>query len=423
MENKKIKVVWVCHLSSEELRKGLHLKKNGINMTDFAQWNVNGITEFKKFSDVELHIISPHKQLTSKLEEFIKDNIHYHIFKSEDDNLLYRIKRKFLKGKYETPAYVGNSRLILSIINSIKPDIIHVIGAENPYYSISALSMPKDTPLIVALQTLMIAPDFFDNYPISKKMYDYRSNIERQVLQRADYISFRGQRFKEILNEQFIPKPRIIEIPLFVGVSTNMSECDKEYDFVYFAKEIEKAVDWVIEAFIWAHKKRPDITLNIVGWYSVQTKQQLDCKLAESGITDKVIFSGSLQTHDDVINQIRKARFAILPLKVDMISGTIREAMANGLPVVTTITPATPKLNEQRESVLLSEKGDYKGMAHNMLTLLEDSDLANRIQKNAYKTIKEKYDNETFANLWREAYYAILDNKNNGTPIPSKLMK
>ena len=101
-------------------------------------------------------------------------------------------------------------------------------------------------------------------------------------------------------------------------------------------------------------------------------------------ITKNVIFCGPLPTHDDVIKQIRKSRFAILPLKIDLISGTIREAMANGLPVVTTITPATPKLNETRESVLLSEKGDFKAMAENMLWLINDNEVAIKLKKNSF---------------------------------------
>ncbi|MBQ8222612.1 MAG: glycosyltransferase family 4 protein [Bacteroidales bacterium] len=425
MEAKKIKVVWICHLSNEEIRGNLHLR-NGASkraIKDYSQWNTNGINEFKKFNDIELHVISPHTGLSIKLEEFIKDGIHYHIFKSEDDYFMFRLKRKFLKGRYETPEYKVNCNGILSIVKSIKPDIIHVIGAENPEYSKSALSMPKDIPLIVALQTLMIDPEFFMNYPISKKMYDYRSGIERKILQRSDYISCRVQRFTNILKEVYGPDIKILDMPLILGEKIDMAVCEKEYDFVYFAKEIEKAVDWAIESFALAHERYPGITLNIVGGYAVKTKRTLDKRLEELGISDKVSFSGSLPTHDNVIEQVRKSRFALLPLKIDLISGTIREAMANGLPVVTTVTSATPKLNESRESILLSEKGNHEAMAENMLSLLSSNEFAESIRSNAFKTTKEIRDNEASAHLWRDVYYAVLENKNNGTPIPNRMLR
>lgn len=425
MGNKKIKIAWVCHLSNEEVRERLKFMPcAGQRATkDYSQWNTNAINEFRKFDDIELHIISPHAGINSNVQEFSKDGIYYHFFRSEDDRFMFRLKRKFLKGKYLTPKYNNNTSTILSIIDKTKPDIIHLIGAENPYYSIAALSMSKDIPLIVTLQTLMIDPDFFKNYPITKQMYNYRCGIERAVIQRADYVTCRAKRFKDVLKEQFNPPLKILNMALIVGEKVNTTECEKEYDFVYFAANISKAADWAIEAFALAHKKHPEITLNIVGGYAAQTKQELDRRLAELGILDNVSFTGSLPSHDDVINQVRKSRFAILPLKIDLISGTIREAMANGLPVVTTITPATPKLNENRKSVLLSKKEDFNNMASNMLDLLDNEDLYNTLQANGYATVRERYDNGVEANLWREAYYAILENKKKGTPIPDKLMK
>lgn len=411
---KKIKVVWVCHLSNEEIRKRLHFRKITFRkegLVDFAQWNTNAINEFKKFDDIELHIISPHLNISSEIQEFTFEGIHYHFFRSEDDNLLFRVKRKLLKGKYLTPDYEQNTRTILSIIDYIKPDLIHIIGAENPYYSKSALSMPKNIPLLVALQTLMIDPDFYRNYPTTKQMYKYRSDIEREVLQRADYVTFRAKRFGEILCQEFNPAPKTLDMPLAVGEDITIGEYEKQYDFVYFAANISKASDWAIEAFALAQKKHPEITLNISGGYHPDLKERLDKRIEELGITDNVIFSGSQKSHNDVLNQIRKSRFALLPLKIDLIAGTIREAMANGLPVVTTITPATPKLNETRESVLLSEKGDFEAMAENMCRLISSTELAKTLQENAATTMHEKYSNETAVKLWRENYYNILEKK------------
>ena len=130
-----------------------------------------------------------------------------------------------------------------------------------------------------------------------------------------------------------------------------------------------------------------------------------------------------MPTHDDVINEVRKARFALLPLKVDLVSGTIREAMANGIPVVTTITPGTPKLNERRRSVLLSEKGDFEGMAQNMIDLIEMEGLEDTLRLNAYETIKEKYDNASIVKEWHDAYFQILENKCTGAPISMEIIK
>ena len=99
MGDERIKVVWICHLSNEEIRKKLSFtpwaSKNA--WKDYSQWNTNGINEFKRFDDIELHVISPHIGLSSKIKEFVEDGIHYHIFRSEDDRFIFRLKRKILK--------------------------------------------------------------------------------------------------------------------------------------------------------------------------------------------------------------------------------------------------------------------------------------------------------------------------------------
>ena len=119
---------------------------------------------------------------------------------------------------------------------------------------------------------------------------------------------------------------------------------------------------------------------------------------------------------------MRKARFAVLPLKIDYISGTIREAMANGIPVVTTITPGTPMLNEIRESVILSEKGDYSAMAKNMFLLMEDESFVNKISQNAAITVKEILNNTTEMRHWVDIYRAIIANKRENLPIPDNFL-
>lgn len=416
MEDKKLKVVWICQISNSEIRRNLKFndytliniinkirKKN--NIADYGVWNTNAIKEFKKFDDIELHIIAAHTNI-SGIQEFISDNVYYHIFGRYDNSIVNIFKRKILKQQHRDNR--KNIKTICSIVHKINPDIIHLIGAENPQYSESVLHMPKDRPLIVALQTLMIDPDFFANYPISKEEYEYRSNIERKVLLRADYLSFRAKRFKEVLEQEFGSNLNILDMPLVVGEEIRIENCKKEYDFVYFAADISKAVDYSIEAFALAKTKYPNITLHVVGGYNDRYMQQIQLRIQELKLSSSIDFTGKLPTHDDVIKEIRKARFALLPLKIDLISGTIREAMANGLPVITTITPSTPKLNEARQSILLSEKGDHNAMAEDMISLLNSKELAESIKANAFLTIKERYDNETFANIWRTQYYNVI---------------
>ena len=312
--------------------------------------------------------------------------------------------------------------MINKIIKNINPDIIHLIGAEIPSFSSSVLSLETNKPLFVSLQTLMSDPEFLANYPIDRVSYDIRSNVEKKVIKRANYIGTSIIKFAKEIKQNIKKDAIFISCKLAVAEPIHDEKCNKKYDFVYFSKEIEKAVDWAIESFIIAHQSNPHMTLLIVGGYSKEYKERLDKLLYEKGLTKNVTITGSLPTHDDVINKIKEAKYAIIPLKIDLISGTIREAMACGLPVITTKTPLTPDLNINRECVLISEPKDFQDMAKKMNLLYNDPNYANCLSKNSLITLNEKYNNTLAMQEWVNAYNAIFENFYYNIPIPEKLI-
>ena len=412
----KIKVVWVCHLSNPQIRQHLKFSQwsplaiakriagKGAHY-DFALWNTNAIQEFEKFDDIELHIVAPHYGIFG-VQQFEMNGINYHFFQSEDDNLFSMLQSRCLHNR--KTSYPQNTKIILRLINKIKPDIIHYIGAENPYYSESALSIPAGIPLLVTLQTLMCDPEFFKNYPISKEEYEYRKNLEVAIIKKVDYVASKVMPFREII-QRTIGDVKFLDMTLAVGETINDSyDIPKEYDFVYFAVSISKAIDYALEAFARAKRKHKNITLHVVGGYSNDLMNTISGQMKALGIEDGVDFTGKLPTHDDVIYEIRKCRYALLPLKIDLLSGTIRESMANALPVITTITPETPNWNEKRQCLLLSEKGDFDAMADNMCKLLEQPDLADLLRTNSFVTIQDKYSNKGFMETWRKNYFEIV---------------
>ena len=413
--NKKLRLVWICHLSNPQIKEHIKFSKWSLSaiarrllgktsITDFAQWNTNAIREFEKFEDIELHIVAPFFNI-SRIQEFKINGVYYHFFHTEDDNIISKLYYKLSKKIKQS--YPRNSKKIINIIDKINPDIIHLIGAENPHYGESVLYLNNDKPIIVSLQTLLKDPIVLNNYPSFQEKEAYRVMIETKIITKVDYIGTNSEHFKDIIKKEIDSEAKFLNMTLAVGEELYSEECRKSYDFVYYAANISKAIDFAIEAFAIAKSRLPNITLYVVGGYNLQFMNELKKRMQQLHLDKSVHFSGPLSTHKEVLSEIRKAKIALLPLKSDLISSTIREAMANGLPVVTTITPATPQLNEKRESILLSEKGDFKAMAENMCRLLDDENLAERIRQNAATTISEKYSNTAFMNEWREIYYEI----------------
>ena len=254
-------------------------------------------------------------------------------------------------------------------------------------------------------------------------IYDYRAQVEREVMKGADFIGTNARKFRVIIGNSILPGARILSTSLALQEPIAEDAAEKQFDFVYFAFDISKAADMALEAFGRAFRRRPGITLDIIGKYDPAYKQQLDGIIRQYGIQKAVRFEGKLESHEDVIEQIRKARFALLPLKIDLVSGTIREAMSNGLPVVTTDTGelGTQRLNQPKQCVMLSEIGDSEALADNMLKLLDDSELAETLRRNSYRRRLEGRSNEDVVRRYLEAYRACIGQKRNGTPVPEEL--
>lgn len=433
----KLKIVWICGFSNKQVFERLNPQYNIIErlirsitgkptkceFKELSVWVTNGIHEFEKFTnEIELHIVAPYSYLGRELVEFEEKGIYYHFVNSEFHFLRNTLKRQFFK-KSEFIEFKHNRKLYKRVISNIKPDLVHLIGAECPNYSLALLDVPSGIPKLVHLQTLMNDPAFEANYCISHESYLYKSAIERKILLHANYIATTKRKYiVDLLRDVVKVSVPLLNLPLALSEPINLQHREHKFDFVYFSKEVEKAGDWAIEAFVLTFKKKPEVTMNIVGACSEAYKMMLIQRLESVGAERNVFFSGSQSTHDDVIKQIRKSRFAVIPMKIDMVCGTIRESMANGIPVVTTITPASPELNKSRRSVLLSEKKDFQAMADNMCLLLEDEKLCQELRGNAAITVNEKGSNYDTTSKWKTVYFSIVDNVKYNSPLLEDLL-
>ena len=418
---KRLIIVWLCALMNKDIRERIGFKvplwKRVLNsrrqyaeFDEIAIWNTNGIKAFEIFNDIELHVVLFGANMLHSKEEFVINGIYYHVLRDVADisiqTIIYRIKSSLVKVGIIKRGSVEkyNRRRISSLVNKIHPDVVHIIGAENIDYSLSILDLSKDYPVIVQLQTLLSAPNVVNNYPNISEYIPY----EKIVLETAKYIGTTVEYYKDIIKKSINPSVNFLDIKLAVQEKSSKAvDSAKHFDFVYFSSNINKAGNDAIEAFALAHKRHPEITLNIVGGYDEGFKAVMDGRISELGLTTYVSFAGRLQFHEDVINQIRKSRFALLPVRIDFIPSVVREAIANKLPVITCITAGTQTLNAKRKSVLLSEQGDYQAMADNMIMLIENDSLSQVLTENATITIEEMFNNLTEMEKWRKAYYDI----------------
>lgn len=126
-------------------------------------------------------------------------------------------------------------------------------------------------------------------------------------------------------------------------------------------------------------------------------RSMLEALAAELGIRDRITFVGA-RPQDDVIAAYRRATmFVLAPVVLDDgdrdgIPNVLVEAMAAGVPVVSTRISGIPELIEDGCDGLLVEPSDPDALAAAIRTLLTDAELAERLAAAARGKVENCFD-------------------------------
>ncbi len=100
----------------------------------------------------------------------------------------------------------------------------------------------------------------------------------------------------------------------------------------------------------------------------------------------------------------------VLPSETESFGLAALEAMAAGVPVISTNTGGLPEINEQGFSGMLSNVGDVQDMAKNAIHILESKDRLEQFRQNAKKQA-DKFDIEKILPLYENLYREVIKNK------------
>lgn len=150
-------------------------------------------------------------------------------------------------------------------------------------------------------------------------------------------------------------------------------------------QEIGKGTDVVIESLPTVLKELPNVSLDVVGdgSYIPWLKKRTD----QLGLKDKVHFHGRL-AHSGVIDVFRKGHLFCYPTSSEGFPKVVLEALASGMPVITTRVSVLPKLIGSDCGVLL-DSAKPEELASKILDICSNPDEYRAMSLNAIGTARQ----------------------------------
>jgi glycosyltransferase involved in cell wall biosynthesis len=423
-----MKILILSAYTNAELRKHLQLKEYGktasflikmnrlsnrTKVIDKALWVGDLIKELKKQEGVEIVSVSPQIKMAKRVESFIYDGVNYYFYSADFSQVARLVKNYWLWKRIETC-----SGRVRKIVDMEEPDIIILFGTENFTVSAPILKL-MDYPVLCLLQTVYSNPERA-KYTTPNKMI---IKLEKEILSNVKYIGTGSKDYYGLIRK-INPDLTVLKYTWISSSLPHLESHQKKYDFVNYAFNLDprKGDEDAVRALAIVKKTHPKVTLNLAGGISESRKEYIMGIVQELGLEDNVSFTPMFERKEDMYRHVLRARYVLLPVKLDLVSTTTREAMYYGLPVITNITPGTPALNAEKQCVLLAEKGNIESLAKRMLEVMENKELAKMLSENGHEYMVKQMDNRPKMERNMKIIKSVIENYNEGAMIPEDLL-
>ena len=163
----------------------------------------------------------------------------------------------------------------------------------------------------------------------------------------------------------------------------------------------EKGQAVLLEAVAELARRGTDVEVALAGEGSLRV--DLEAKAGRLGIADRVRFLGAVG-QDELRRLYEGAAIFCLPSFAEGVPVVLMEAMAMGLPVVTTPIAGIPELIEDGRSGVLVAPGRPDRLADSLATLAGDGELRQRLGEAGREAVERGFDCETTAAQLRDVF-------------------
>jgi len=305
--------------------------------------------------------------------ELLGNNVHFHEVNVPEYPLFH----------YQ-PYELALSSKLVDMVKLHKIEILHVHYAiPHAYAAYMAQKMLLEEGIYVPIVTTLHGTDItlVGNHPFYKPAVTFSIN-------KSDAVTTVSKSLKEDTLRLFNIKKEINVVTNFIDISRfnhTFTDCqrammatedEKIITHISNMREVKRIPD-VIKVFYNIQKEIP-AKLMMVGEGPEREPAERLCE--ELGIAEKVVFFGNSNEIDRILCF---SDLFLLPSKTESFGLSALEAMASGVPVISSNTGGIPEVNKEGFSGFLSDVGDVEDMSKKALYILKDEDKLKEFKQNA----------------------------------------
>ena len=417
-------ILWLINIPLPEASQLMEEKPS-----PFGGWLISASKDLANNEDVELSIAFPSNK-ANKFRELKGEKINYYPFipVKENDNKV-----------------IENNESFETLLNNLKPDIVHIYGTEIAHTLSMVNTCNKiNIKTVISVQGLVsiIEKHMYSNLPIYaiygntfrniirkdnvrglKKLFRNRGKNEIEAIKRTNHIIGRTTWDKACSNQinpqanyHFCNETLREE---FYKHQWDVNDCEKHSIFLSQGQYPIKGLHYMLEAIPLILKRFPKAKVYISGkditksdsikdkllmtYYGKYIKKMIK----KLNLERNVVFTGQLD-EKKMCQRYLKSHVFVCPSSIENSPNSLGEAMILGVPSVASYVGGIPDMLKDKEEGFLYQHDAPYMLAQYVCEIFENQDLALKFSKNARERALKTHDRDENTRRLIEIYNEIV---------------
>lgn len=308
------------------------------------------------------------------------------------------------------PYELALSSKLVDMIKLYKIELLHVHYAiPHAYAGYMAKKMLEEEGIFIPMVTTLHGTDItlVGNHPFYKPAVNFSIN-------KSDVVTSVSKSLRDDTYKLFDIKKEILVVPNFIELDKSELSRQNNCSRSLMANENEriithisnfrkvKRIEDVIRIFYKIQEKLPS-KLIMVG--DGPEKENAENLCSDLNIINKVLFLGNSNEIDKILCY---SDLFLLPSETESFGLAALEAMACGVPVISSNSGGLPEVNIDGKTGFLSDVGNIEEMSKNAIEILSDEKRLSSFKSNALENAKQ-FDIKNILPLYEQIYQQALN--------------